>query len=126
EVVVTGRRLGSHDAAVLEAQPDILHDASLEDGGKRVANLALGFPLDRAREDLAVRHVEPAVGCEPTASVDAESEVRVGADDAELATGVKLASPRVQIRRDAPPVGDRILIAVDVTGAVDEVLVLGE
>ena len=46
QVLVAARRLGVHDAAALEPQPDVLHLASVEDGGERVADLPLGLGLD--------------------------------------------------------------------------------
>ncbi len=126
QIVVAGGRLGVHDAATLETQPDVLHPTPSEDCGKRETNLASGLRLDRAREDLAVRHVELAVRCQPAPAVDAETQVRVGAHDAKLADRVELPYPCVQLGRDGTPVRHRILVRPYVAGAVDEVLVLCE
>ena len=63
--VVVPARLSLDDAARLEAEADVLDLAPVVDGRERVADLALGLGLERAREDLAVRHVVAPVGREP-------------------------------------------------------------
>src|SRR6266702_4548986 len=62
QVVVGRLRLRSDDATSLETQTDVFDRAPVEDRAEREPDLALRLRLDRAREDLAVRHVQPAIG----------------------------------------------------------------
>src|SRR5215207_6055406 len=108
----------------LEAQTDVLNLTTVEDGGQGKADLPLGLRLDRAREDLAVRHVVGAVRRLPGPPGDPEPQVGVRPDDPDLARVRELGGPRSQLLCGRAPVRDGILVAVDVTGAEDEVLVL--
>src|SRR5258705_5264844 len=94
-VPVAGFRVD--DATALEAQPNVLHPAPLEDRRKREANLAFRLRLDRAREDLTVGHVQLAVRGEPLATCDVDAQVGVRPDDPQLGEHVQLTRSLVQI-----------------------------
>jgi hypothetical protein len=116
--------LGVHNAPTLEAQPDVVHPTPLEDRREREADLPLGLGLDRAGEDLTVRHVELAVGGEPLAPGHVQPQVRVGPDDTQLGKGVQLTGACAELEGNGAPVGNRVLLRAHVACAVDEVLVV--
>src|SRR6266540_3592681 len=117
---------GVDDATALEAQPNVLHPTPLEDRRKREANLAFRLRLERAREDLAVGHVQLAVGGEPIATGDIDAQVCVRPDDPQLRERLQLARTLVQLNGDPAPVCDGVLVSAYVARPVDEVLVLSE
>ena len=115
--------LGRDHAPAFEAKPDVGDLAAFEDPGKAEADLAPCLGLDRAGEDLAVRHVRVAVGLLPLPPGDAERQIGVRPDDAQLAD---LLEPLAcaELGRDPEPVLDGVVLTRHVTGGVDEVLVL--
>src|SRR5215210_2335325 len=126
EVVGTSAGFGVHDAAALEAEPAVLDLAAVEPGRQREADLALGIGFDRAREDLAVRHVVGAVRRLPAAAGNPEPEVGVRPDDPDLTRVGELGRPRRQLVGRRAPVRDGVFVAGDVASAEDEVLVLSQ
>src|SRR5205823_7641926 len=92
--------------------------------GEREADLALGLGLDRARVDLAVGHVVPPVRGLPAAAVDNDPQVRVRPDNSELVCASQLTGAPGELLLGRLPVCDRIAVALDVAGAVDETLVV--
>src|SRR5438034_6994584 len=65
---------GVDDPTTLEAQPNVLDAAPLEDRRKREANVAFGLRFDRARKDLPIGHVQLAVGGEPIATGEVDAQ----------------------------------------------------
>src|SRR5215218_3961819 len=85
QVIVPARGLRGDHPPGLEPQAHVLDLVPVIDGGEGVADLTLRLGLDRAREDLAVRHVEATVRGDPFATLDADDQVGVGPHDPELA-----------------------------------------
>src|SRR3990170_62395 len=108
EVFLALSRLGLDDAPALEAQAHVLDLASLEDRRELVADLALGLRLDGAGEDLSVGHVEAPVGRDPAPAGDADAEIRVGAENPQLAYALELPHPRAELCGGRPPVVRRL------------------
>ena len=72
---------GAHDLAVPELEPDAADPAVGVHGGQLEEDRAVRAVLDRSGEDLAVRHVHPAVARDVCAPTRREREVGCLADD---------------------------------------------
>ena len=83
--VAAARRLRVDDRPSSKRSRTSSTSRPVVDRREREADLALGRGLDGAREDLAVGHVDPAVGHHARAALDAEAEIGVGPEDAQLA-----------------------------------------
>src|SRR5262249_58736445 len=87
EVAVSACGLRRDDAPVLEAQARVVDLATAEDRRQAESDRAVDAGLERARVDLAVRHVLPAVGRTPGAAFDDHREGRVLPHDPQLSNG---------------------------------------
>ena len=76
EVVLAARGAGRRHLAVLERELDVRDEHAARARGDREADRPVGRVLERAGEDLAARHVAPAVGVDPGAAVDARAAGR--------------------------------------------------
>src|SRR3712207_467581 len=84
EVVVAVLGPGRDDRAVAERHLDAL-DVDAGGGGRDVEeDRAVRARLDRPGEDLAARHVAPAVAVDPGAALDAERQVGARGLDPDL------------------------------------------
>src|SRR5262245_49447207 len=126
EVLTAPVGLGGHDPAALEAQPDPVDLAAVEERGEAEADLALGDRFERAGVDLAVGHVVAAVRGLPGPALDADLQVGARADDAQLARLGERGRAGRKVVVHPPPVRDRVTRLLDVARAEDEALVLGE
>src|SRR5262245_16201199 len=77
EEILSFVRLRLDHAALLEPQPDVRDLATAIHRGVCVANLPFDGPFDRAREDLAVRHVRLSRAIDEGTSRDAEAKIGV-------------------------------------------------
>ena len=90
------------DAPVAELELDAGDLDAARARRDREADAALGGVLERAGEDLARRHVAPAVGVDPRAAGDAQPQVRALGLDAQLARARQpLDQPRLALRRSS-------------------------
>ena len=108
-----------------EAKLDVVHLASLEDGGIREADRPVHLRLDRRGEDLAVREVLLPHRRLPRPPVDAQRQVGALGDDPQLADAFEERLRRERVLREALPGRDRVG-SNEPPGPVDELLVLGE
>ena len=126
QVVLAARGLGVDDAAALEAQPHVLDLAAVEDRREREADLALGLRLDRAREHLAVGHVVPPVRGDPRRARRRRRRRSVSGPTIRSSRVVASSSARAVQRLGDERQCAAGVVLVDVAGAEDEPLVLGE
>ena len=95
------------------------------DGGEAEGDVAVDPVLDRAGEDLAVGEVLGAVAVDPGPAGDAELQVGVGGDDVQFSLLAQQIDQALLPVADGPPRGHWVSL-VEVAGAEDEILVLGQ
>ena len=125
EEVLPARRGRLDDLTRFEAQPHIVHLATLEYGGEREADGALDAVLDWTRERFPVGEVLAAACRYPRTAGDTDTQVRVLCNDAQLGLRAEELRDRIDVLRELSPARDRIGI-VEQAGAIDETLVLLE
>ena len=125
EKVLAPRRRRLDHLACFEAQPHVVDLAPLEHRRIREANRPLDAVLHRAGERLAVGEVLAAARRNPCAGADADPQIGVLSDDAQLRLRLQKARNRLHARRELAPARDRIGI-VEHARPVDKPLVLLE
>src|SRR3954454_13812467 len=122
-LALLGRRL--HHLAALEAEANAGDLAAAVGGGERERHLALDRVLDRAGEELAVRHVVLADAGDPGPLGHAELDVRAGRGDPHLLLALDPLGQPVDLVGLALPGRDRLGVRCE-AGPVVEVLVVGQ
>ena len=123
EVLLAARSLRRDHPSVLQHQPCIVDLPAAENRWEPEANRSVDPGLDGARVDLAVGDVLAPVCGAPGAAVDDGGQIRVLADDPQLAYRTELLGPRLQALAHLAPMLDRVVVE-HMARPKDEVLVV--